>query len=51
MSTVKHFEHSRRRTPPENLIAIREALEKAGIVFEFDGKFVGVKLDIRRAKR
>jgi len=50
LSTVKHFEHSRRRTTPENLIAIRREYEKAGMVFERDGKFVGVKLDINRAK-
>jgi hypothetical protein len=46
LSTLKHFEHSRRRTTPENLIAIRGAFEKAGIVFESDGKFVGVRLKI-----
>jgi transcriptional regulator with XRE-family HTH domain len=49
LSTLKHFEHSRRRTTPENLIAIRGAFEKAGIVFENDGKFVGVRLKMRRA--
>ena len=34
----------------ENLAAIRRALEDVGIVFESDGKFVGVKLKIRRGK-
>ena len=29
---------------------MRGAFEKAGIIFESDGKFVGVKLKIRRGK-
>jgi len=48
LSTVKHFEHSRRTITSENHIAIRGAFEKAGIVFESCGKFVGVKLNIAR---
>jgi hypothetical protein len=47
LSTLKHFEHSRRRTTPENLVAVRDAFEKAGIVFESDSKFVGVRLKIK----
>jgi hypothetical protein len=47
LSTLKHFEHARRRTTPENLAAIRRAFEKAGIIFESDGKFVGVRLRIK----
>jgi hypothetical protein len=34
---------------PDNLIAIRSGFAKAGIVFESDGKSVGVKLNIRRS--
>ena len=51
LSTLKHFEHARRRTTTENLVAIRDAFEKAGIIFESDGKFVGVKLKIKHAGR
>jgi hypothetical protein len=51
LSTLKHFEHARRRTTPENLIAIRRAFEKAGIVFESDGEFVGVRLKIKHASQ
>jgi hypothetical protein len=42
LSTVKHFEHSRRRTTLANLVAIRGAFENVGIVFESNGKVVGV---------
>jgi histidinol-phosphate/aromatic aminotransferase/cobyric acid decarboxylase-like protein len=51
LSTLKHFEHARRRTTPENLIAIRDAFEKAGIVFESDGKFVSVRLRTKHAAK
>jgi hypothetical protein len=51
LSTLKHFEHARRRTTPENLIAIRDAYERAGIIFESDGKFVGVKLRIKHGAK
>jgi transcriptional regulator with XRE-family HTH domain len=51
LSTLKHFEHARRRTTPENLVAIRNAFEKAGIIFESDGKFVGVRLKIKLAAK
>jgi transcriptional regulator with XRE-family HTH domain len=49
LSTLKHFEHARRRTTAENLVAIRDAFEKAGIIFESDGKFVGVRLKVKHA--
>jgi Helix-turn-helix len=48
LSTIKHFEVSIRTTTPENLIAIRGAFEKAGVIFESDGRFVGVRLKISR---
>ena len=51
LSTLKHFEHARRRTTPENLVAIRDTFEKAGIIFESDGKFVGVRLKIKQAAK
>jgi transcriptional regulator with XRE-family HTH domain len=50
LSTVKNFESDRRETTAANLNAIRRALEDAGVVFVHDGKFVGVKLIIKRAK-
>jgi hypothetical protein len=50
LSTVKHFEVSQRRTTPENLIAIRRAFEKAGIVFKSGSKFVGVRLNIKQVR-
>jgi hypothetical protein len=46
LSTIKHFEVSVRRTTPANLIAIRAAFEKAGVIFESEGKSVGVKLKL-----
>jgi transcriptional regulator with XRE-family HTH domain len=51
ISTIKNFENDRRLTTPANLAAIRSAFEKAGVVFESDGKHVGVKLKVRRAKQ
>jgi transcriptional regulator with XRE-family HTH domain len=48
LSTVAEFENDKRDPWPENLEAIRSAFEKAGIIFENDGKHVGVKLKIRR---
>jgi transcriptional regulator with XRE-family HTH domain len=50
LSTVAEFENDKRDPWPDNLAAIRKAFEKAGIIFEKDGKFVGVKLKIRRGK-
>jgi hypothetical protein len=49
LSTLKHF--ARRKTTAENLIAIRDAFEKAGTVFENDGKFVSVRLRIKHAAK
>jgi hypothetical protein len=50
LSTVRNFEGELRETTVANLAAIRNAFEKAGIIFESDGKFVGVKLKIKRGK-
>jgi transcriptional regulator with XRE-family HTH domain len=46
LSTVKNFENSLRDTTPANLIAIRRALEEAGVEFipAKNGKGVGVRL-------
>jgi transcriptional regulator with XRE-family HTH domain len=46
LSTVKNFENSLRDTTPANLIAIRRALEVAGVEFipAKSGKGVGVRL-------
>jgi transcriptional regulator with XRE-family HTH domain len=49
-STVRDFEKGRRVPLDDNLTAIREAFERAGVIFENDGKFVGVKLKARRGK-
>jgi hypothetical protein len=51
LSTIKHFEVSVRRTTPANLIAIRGAFEEAGVIFESDCRFVGVKLKTKRARQ
>jgi transcriptional regulator with XRE-family HTH domain len=48
LSTVRNFESELRETTLANLAAIRRAFEKAGVIFENDGKHVGVKLKIRR---
>jgi transcriptional regulator with XRE-family HTH domain len=50
LSTVRNFESELRETTPANLAAIRSAFEKAGVIFESDGKFVGMKMKIRRGK-
>jgi transcriptional regulator with XRE-family HTH domain len=50
LSTVAEFENDKRDPWADNLAAIRNAFEKAGIIFESDGKFVGVKLKIKRGK-
>jgi transcriptional regulator with XRE-family HTH domain len=49
-STVRDFEKGRRVPMDDNLTTIRATLEVAGVVFENDGKHVGVKLKIRRGK-
>jgi transcriptional regulator with XRE-family HTH domain len=47
-STVRDFEKGRRVPIDESLTAIRRALEDAGVIFENNGKFVGVKLKVTR---
>jgi transcriptional regulator with XRE-family HTH domain len=49
-STVRDFEKGRRVPMDDNLAAVRCALEAAGVIFESDGKHVGVKLKIKRGK-
>lgn len=46
LSTVAEFENDKRDPWPDNLIAIRRALEKAGVEFipAKNGKGVGVRL-------
>jgi transcriptional regulator with XRE-family HTH domain len=48
LSTVKNFENSLRDTTSANLIAIRRALEDAGVEFipARSGKGVGVRLKV-----
>jgi DNA-binding XRE family transcriptional regulator len=49
LATIKRFETG--ATPiPVVKSAIVTALEKAGVIFENDGKYVGVKLKIKRGK-
>ena len=50
LPTVKRYEAGMRTPIPPILTAIRRALEDAGVIFENDGKHVGVKLKIRRGK-
>jgi hypothetical protein len=50
LSTVRNFEAELRETTVANLAAIVTAFETAGVIFESDGKFVGVKLRVRRGK-
>jgi transcriptional regulator with XRE-family HTH domain len=51
LSTIADFENDKREPRADNLIAMCCALEDAGVVFEDDGKYVGVKLKIRRTKQ
>ena len=51
LSTVRNFEGELRETTAANLAAILRAFEAAGVIFENDGKHVGVKLKIRRGKQ
>jgi transcriptional regulator with XRE-family HTH domain len=51
LSAVNDFEIDKREPRSDNLTAIRDAFERAGIIFEADGKFVGVKLKTRRGKQ
>jgi transcriptional regulator with XRE-family HTH domain len=50
LSTVADFENDKREPRSDNLAAIRNAFERVGVIFENDGKHVGVKLKIRRGK-
>ena len=50
LSTVRNFESELRETTAANLAAIRNAFERAGVIFESDGKYVGAKLKIKRGK-
>jgi transcriptional regulator with XRE-family HTH domain len=50
LSTVAEFENDKREPWPDNLAAMQRAIEDAGVIFENDGKYVGVKLKIKRGK-
>jgi transcriptional regulator with XRE-family HTH domain len=50
LPTVKRYEAGTRTPIPVIMSAIRRAFEEAGVIFESDGKHVGVKLQIRRGK-
>jgi transcriptional regulator with XRE-family HTH domain len=50
LATIKRFETGVTSIPVVKS-AIVAALEKAGMVFESDGKFVGVKMKIKRVKQ
>src|ERR1700684_4074333 len=50
LSTVAEFEIDKREPRSDNLTAMTSALEDAGIIFETDGRHVGVKLKIKRGK-
>ena len=48
-STARNFENGSRSTTLANLIAIQNAFVMAGVIFDSDRRYVGVK--IRRGKR
>jgi transcriptional regulator with XRE-family HTH domain len=48
LATIQFFETNKREPIPNNLIAIRRALEDTGIVFQKDGKNIGVSISIRK---
>ncbi|SHN71629.1 helix-turn-helix domain-containing protein [Bradyrhizobium erythrophlei] len=50
LSTVAEFEIGKREPRSDNLTAMMSSLEGAGIIFENDSKYVGVKLKIKRGK-
>jgi hypothetical protein len=49
--TVKHFRTFGTEDKPGDRFVIRGAFEKVGTTFESDGKFIELKLDVRRPKR
>jgi DNA-binding transcriptional regulator YiaG len=49
LSIIKSFESEQRLPTQENFLAIWRAFQKAGVVFESDRKFVGLK--VRRSGR
>jgi DNA-binding transcriptional regulator YiaG len=51
LSIIKNFESEQRLPTQENFLAIWRAFEKAGVVFESDRKFVGLKVRRRGRKR
>lgn len=44
ISTVRNFESDLRDTTTANIAAMKHALEKGGVVFIDEGKFIGVKI-------
>jgi transcriptional regulator with XRE-family HTH domain len=50
LPTVKRYETGTRTPIPVIMAAIIRAIEAAGVIFENDGKFVGVKLRVKRGK-
>lgn len=50
LPTVKRYEAGTRTPIPVIMAAIFRALEDAGVIFENDGRHVGVKLKIKRGK-
>jgi transcriptional regulator with XRE-family HTH domain len=51
LSTIADFENDKREPRADNLTAMSRALEDAGVIFENDGKYVVVRMKIRRAKQ
>jgi transcriptional regulator with XRE-family HTH domain len=48
LATIQLFETNKREPIPNNLTAIRRALEDAGVVFHTDGKNIGVSINVRK---
>jgi len=51
LPTVKRYETGVRTPIPIIIAAILRAFEDAGIIFENDGKHIGVKLKIKRGRQ
>lgn len=49
-STIADFEREVRAPIPNNILAMRNALEKAGIVFHSDAKSIGAYLKVAKVK-